>query len=254
MTDHQDRAPEAALTRLTRLERVDLRSVSVGPMDNNAYLLTCRTTGAQVLVDAAADSDRLLALVREGSGSARLDMIVTTHSHHDHVGALEDMVGVTGATTAAGAEDAEAIAVPTRHRLHHGERLVVGQVELEVVALRGHTPGSVALVLVEPEADGAPRASVVPDARSVPEDALRGGAGPDAVPGRFHLFTGDSLFPGGVGNTQHDPVRFDQLFDDVVERLFDRFGDDTVVHPGHGSPTTLGAERPHLDAWRSRGW
>jgi glyoxylase-like metal-dependent hydrolase (beta-lactamase superfamily II) len=231
MTEDRSTAADAP-SHLTRLDHVDIRSVSVGPMDNNAYLLTCRSTGAQVLVDAAADSDRLLALVREGSGSARLDLIVTTHSHHDHVGALEDMVGVTGATTAAGAEDAEDIAVPTRQRLHHGERLVVGHLEIEVVGLRGHTPGSVALVLVEPEET----------------------VEPDAVPGRAHVFSGDSLFPGGVGNTRRDPERFAQLFDDVVERVFDRFGDDTVVHPGHGAPTTLGAERPHLDEWRSRGW
>lgn len=230
MNDEKSSGP--APTRLARLDRVDLRSVSVGPMDNNAYLLTCRTTGAQVLVDAAADSDRLLALVREGSGSARLDLVVTTHSHHDHVGALEDMVGVTGATTAAGADDAEAIAFPTRQRLHHGERLVAGQVELEVVSLRGHTPGSVALVLVEPD--------------EVTE--------PDAVAGRVHVFTGDSLFPGGVGSTDHDPERFAQLLGDVEERIFARFRDDTVVHPGHGAPTTLGAERPHLEEWRSRGW
>lgn len=232
MSDERSTAPGGAPTRTTRLDRVDLRAVSVGPMDNNAYLLTCRTTGAQVLVDAAADSDRLLALVREGSGSARLDLIVTTHSHHDHVGALEDMVGVTGATTAAGADDAEEIAVPTRERLHHGERLVAGQIELEVVALRGHTPGSVALVLVEPD--------------EVTE--------PDAVAGRAHVFSGDSLFPGGVGNTNRDPARFAQLLGDVDERIFGRFRDDTVVHPGHGDPTTLGAERPHLDEWRSRGW
>lgn len=231
MSDIHDPAAGSP-THLTRLDQVEIRSVSVGPMDNNAYLLTCRSTGAQVLVDAAADSDRLLALVREGSGSARLDLIVTTHSHHDHVAALEDMVGVTGAATAAGADDAEAIAFPTRQRLHHGERLVVGRLELEVVGLRGHTPGSVALVLVEPEETTEP----------------------DAVPGRAHVFSGDSLFPGGVGNTQRDPQRFGQLLDDVVERLFDRFRDDTVVHPGHGAPTTLGAERPHLDAWRSRGW
>lgn len=232
MSDEPSSVPVGAPTRMTRLDRVDLRSVSVGPMDNNAYLLTCRTTGAQVLVDAAADSDRLLALVREGSGSARLDVVVTTHSHHDHVGALEDMIGVTGATTAAGADDAEAIVVPTRQRLHHGERLVAGQIELEVVALRGHTPGSVALVLVEPD--------------EVTE--------PDAVAGRAHVFSGDSLFPGGVGNTNRDPERFAQLLGDVEERIFGRFQDDTVVHPGHGAPTTLGTERPHLDVWRSRGW
>ena len=93
-------------TALRRLDEVDIRKVQVGSMGNNAYLLTCRRGGHQVLIDAAADSDRLLEVVREGSGSARLDLIVTTHRHRDHHGALEDMVAVTGAHTAAGVEDA----------------------------------------------------------------------------------------------------------------------------------------------------
>ena len=93
---------------------------------------------------------------------------------------------------------------------------------LEAIALRGHTPGSIAFATT----DGDP----------------------------VLLFTGDSLFPGGVGNTRNDPQRFEQLFADVSERLFDRFGDDAIVYPGHGAETTLGAERPALPEWRERGW
>lgn len=214
------------------LDRVEIRKASVGPTDNNAYLLTCRDTGHQLLVDAAADSDRLVALVREGSASARLDVIVTTHSHRDHHSALQDVVGVTGALTAAGVEDVAQIPVPTRRPLRGGDTILVGHVALQVVVLRGHTPGSVALVHTEPD-----------DARA-----------PGAVPGRSHVFTGDSLFPGGVGNTQRDPDRFARLLGDVTERLFERYRDDTWVYPGHGADTTLGAERPHLAAWRERGW
>lgn len=215
-----------------RLDDVDLRKAEVGPMGNNAYLLTCRHSGRQVLIDAAADSDRLLDLVREGSSSSALDLIITTHRHRDHHGALEDLVAVTGAHTAAGAADAEAIGVPIRHRLLDGEKLAVGSITLEVIALRGHTPGSVALLLTEPA--------------EVNE--------PGAARGRAHLFTGDSLFPGGLGNTDHDAARFEQLFDDVTTKVFDRLPDDTWVYPGHGADTTLGAERPHLATWRARGW
>lgn len=219
-------------TALRRLDDVDIRKAQVGPMGNNAYLLTCRRGGHQVLIDAAADSDRLLALVREGSSSSALELIITTHQHRDHHGALEDMVAVTGAPTAAGAPDAEAIGVPIKHRLHDGEVLTVGCLNLEVIALRGHTPGSVALLLTEPA--------------QVHE--------PGAMPGRAHLFTGDSLFPGGLGNTGGDPERFTQLFEDVTTKVFDRLPDDTWVYPGHGDDTTLGAERPHLASWRARGW
>ena len=219
-------------TALRRLDAVDIRKTQVGPMGNNAYLLTCRRSGHQVLIDAAADADRLLEFVREGSSSSQLELIITTHSHRDHHGALEDMVAVTGARTAAGAADAEAIGVPIRQRLHDGEAVTVGSLTLEVITLRGHTPGSIALLVTEPS--------------EVHEHG--------AVAGRAHLFTGDSLFPGGLGNTGRDPERFTQLYDDLTTKVFDRLPDSTWVYPGHGDDTTLGAERPHLASWQARGW
>jgi glyoxylase-like metal-dependent hydrolase (beta-lactamase superfamily II) len=200
-----------------------IRRVSVSEMDNNCYLLTCRATGEQLLVDAADDAERLRALVHEGSPVGRLDTVVTTHQHWDHHRALPAVVAATGARTAAGEDDADALPVPVDVRLRHGDTITVGEVSLDVVHLRGHTPGSVALV--HHGADGS-----------------------------THVFTGDSLFPGGVGNTQGDPARFTALVDDVEERLFGTLPDSTVVHPGHGAGTTLGAERPHLAEWRARGW
>ena len=207
-------------------EVLEIRSVSVGPMDNNAYLLTERKDGAQLLVDAADEPERLLELLREGSSSARLDAVVTTHRHPDHHRALASVVALTGAASLTGAEDADAVQeathIPVARRLHHGDVVTVGHVTLEVIALRGHTPGSVALAYREPV-------------------------------GRVHLFTGDSLFPGGPGATR-SPEAFASLMADLTERVCDRFDDDTVVHPGHGRGTTLGDERPHLDEWRARGW
>lgn len=220
---------------VTRLDRWTLRALSVGPMDNNAYLLTCRTSGAQLLVDAAAEPDRLLALVREGSPDGRVDLVVTTHRHGDHLGALADVLRATDAPHAAGADDADAVAAAagtTRPRaLRHGETLRVGALEVGVVALRGHTPGSVALAVQEPT------------------DAVA----PGAVPSRTHLLTGDSLFPGGPGRTG-DARAFTRLMADLEERVFGPLPDDTRVLPGHGRATTLGAERPHLPAWHARGW
>ncbi|MFI2752230.1 MBL fold metallo-hydrolase [Cellulomonas sp. P22] len=217
------------------LDALTVRKASVGGMDNNAYLLTCRRTGAQLLVDAAADADRLLDLVREGSATARLDTVVTTHRHRDHLGALASVVAVTGALTCAGADDAHAISVeagvPVHERLHDGATVTFGDVVLDVIGLRGHTPGSVALAYREPA-----------DARA-----------DGAVPGRTHLFTGDSLFPGGPGRTSGGED-FDSLMDDLEERVFAQFPDDTWVYPGHGNDTTLGVERPHLGEWRARRW
>ncbi|WP_445337375.1 MBL fold metallo-hydrolase [Clavibacter sp. CFBP 8614] len=202
---------------------VEIRKASVGPMDNDAYLLTDLDSGERLLVDAAADVDRLLALVAEPDPVGRLAVVVTTHGHADHHGALAALLDATGATSAVGAADAGDLPVDADRRLAHGDEVAFGGVTVGVVALRGHTPGSVALVL-EP-GDGS-----------------------------VHLFTGDSLFPGGVGNTGGDADRFRQLVDDVEERLFARFPDDAIVHPGHGDATTLGAERGSLAGWRARGW
>ena len=213
------------------LDELTIRKASVGPGDNNAYLLTCRGSGDQLLVDAAADPDRLLSLVREGSRSARLHRVVTTHGHRDHHGALESLVAVTGAEVAAGADDAGALPVPVTRRLRHGDVLPLGHLTLQVIALRGHTPGSVALAYREP----------------------LHAAAPGATPGRGHLFTGDSLFPGGPGATG-SPDDFRSLMTDLENRVFSVLDDGTWVYPGHGADTTLGVERPHLPEWWARGW
>lgn len=198
-----------------------IRKASVSAQDNNAYLVTCAVTGEQLLIDAADDAARLLALVREGGGG--LARLVTTHQHWDHHRALREVLAATGARSAAGRDDAGALPVPPDELLDHGDTVTVGRLTLEVIHLRGHTPGSVTLVLRS--ADGS-----------------------------VHAFTGDSLFPGGVGNTQGDPERFAALIADVEQRLFAVLPDETWVYPGHGKDTTLGAERPQLGEWRARGW
>ncbi|MFI5735731.1 MBL fold metallo-hydrolase [Kribbella sp. NPDC051587] len=201
------------------LARLMITKVAVGPMNNNAYLLRCRQTDEQVLIDAANDAATLLTLIGDG-GLAR---IVTTHRHGDHWQALAEVVAKTGATTVAGRFDAEGIDVPTDQLADEGDQIAVGDCRLRVIHLVGHTPGSIALVYDDP--DGAP-----------------------------HVFTGDCLFPGGVGNTEKDPKRFESLLNDVDTKLFGTLPDETWVYPGHGADTTLGTERPHLAEWRERGW
>ncbi|GAB7180477.1 MBL fold metallo-hydrolase [Kitasatospora sp. Ki12] len=200
------------------LAHLIITKVAVGPYDNNAYLLRCRATDEQLLIDAAADAPVLLETVGDD-----LETVVTTHRHQDHWGALAEVVATTGARTAAGEHDAEGIPVPTELLLADGERLRVGDVELTVRHLVGHTPGAIVLIYDDPQ-------------------------------GHPHVFTGDCLFPGGVGNTWGDPEAFRTLFRDVNEKIFDALPDEAWVYPGHGNDTTLGAERPHLDEWRERGW
>ncbi|MGW5880486.1 MBL fold metallo-hydrolase [Nocardiopsis terrae] len=203
---------------LRQLSNLTITKLAVGPMDNNAYLLRCRGTGEAVLIDAAAEPDRILELIGE-EGLAR---VVTTHRHQDHWQALAEVVGQTGARTVAHPEDAEELPVSVDEPVTHGGTVPVGDCVLTVIHLRGHTPGSIALRYDDPG-------------------------------GRTHLFTGDSLFPGGVGKTWSDGD-FRTLFGDVSERVFGALADDTWVYPGHGKDTTLGAERPHLAEWRERGW
>jgi glyoxylase-like metal-dependent hydrolase (beta-lactamase superfamily II) len=195
---------------------------SVGPMDNNAYLVTCSSTGQSLLIDAANDPQLLVELV--GEYAPKLALIVTSHQHFDHWQALAAVAEATGAPTAAHQLDAEPLPVAPDRLLAGGDTVDIGDLTFDVIHLRGHTPGSLAL-------------------------ALR----PSGERTATHLFTGDCLFPGGVGKTW-EPGAFEELLGDVSSRLFDVYGDDTVVYPGHGDDTTLGAERPHLQDWRERGW
>ena len=195
-----------------------ISKLAVGPYDNNSYLLRCRSTGDQILIDAAADPDRLLDLI----GPDGLSLIITTHRHPDHWQALSTIAERTGAPTAVHVDDAPGIPVRTDILLNDDDRLEVGDCALDVIHLVGHTPGSIALLYDDP--DGAP-----------------------------HLFTGDCLFPGGVGKT-HTPEDFDSLLTGVVARVFNQLPDETWVYPGHGADTTIGAERPSLAEWKERGW
>jgi glyoxylase-like metal-dependent hydrolase (beta-lactamase superfamily II) len=192
-------------------------------MSNNCYLLRCNATGAQALIDAAAAPETLLPLI----GSAGLTTVITTHQHWDHHRALADVVRETGAQVVAGEPDADAITeqtgVPVDRRVTDGDRIAVGECELEVIRITGHTPGSICLLYRDPA-------------------------------GHPHLFTGDSLFPGGVGGTFGDADAFVSLIGDVETKLFGELPDETWFYPGHGSDSTLGAERPKLAEWRERGW
>ncbi|MCQ9368401.1 MBL fold metallo-hydrolase [Brevibacterium sp. 91QC2O2] len=207
---------------------VTVRWISVSDMENNVYLLTSAATGAQVLIDAAADAPAIRELIAAGSGSAPV-AILTTHRHWDHVRALAEIAG-TGAEgntipVYAGADDAQAVAeesgAPVDRQINHLEDLAFPGFTLHAVKLRGHTPGSIAYVL----ADGA----------------------------QTIIFSGDSLFPGGPGKTWNE-ADFDSLMADLQARIFAVYPDDALVLPGHGDTTTLGAERPHIPEWLARRW
>ena len=196
-----------------------ITKVCTPPFTNNCYLLRCTETGDTLLVDAAGDAPTLLRLVGDG----RLVAVLETHGHWDHQQALAEVVAATSAPVLAHAGDAADLPVPVDRLLEDGDAVQVGRQTVSVVHLEGHTPGSLAVLY-------------------------------EGDPERPHLFSGDSLFPGGPGNTEKDPSRFTALMDDLERKVFGPLPDETWVYPGHGADTTLGAERPSLPGWRERGW
>ena len=218
------------MTNTIETEHVVVRSVAVSEMSNNVYLITAKESGSQVLIDAADDADAIKGLIASGaedtSADPVLQAIITTHQHWDHIRALSaTSAAFPDAMTIAGSEDAEAITraegVEIARAVDHLDVGDFGGFVLQAIALRGHTPGSIALLL----RDG----------------------------GETILFSGDSLFPGGPGKTGNN-VDFTSLMDDLEERVFGQLPDETKVLPGHGDGTTLGDERPKLAEWRERGW
>lgn len=220
MTDYTGRVTVGGPIDVRRLPALTIVKLAVGFLSNNVYLLRCTASGEGLLIDAADEASRIRELVTfEGPP---VSAILTTHRHPDHWQALAAIADEAGAAIYAGDADADALPVAADERLQQGDTITVGDLTLDVIALRGHTPGSVAVVYRDPS--GIP-----------------------------HLFTGDSLFPGGVGKTT-TPADFQSLIDDVDKRIFDVLPDETWVYPGHGDDTTLGVERPHLGEWRARGW
>lgn len=198
-------------------DNLTLHQISVSEMDNNCYLLV--SGDEALLIDAADDARALLSLAEEAG--ARITAVLTTHRHPDHHRALVAVLEETGATHYAPFLDAPALPADVNVALNDGDTLPFAGHEFPVAILRGHTPGGAALAA--------------------------------EIDGQTHLFVGDSLFPGGLGKTTSESD-FVRLFKDVTERIFEKFDDAAIVHPGHGEGTTLGAERPHLDDWWERRW
>ena len=199
---------------------------------SNAYII--RTPGDVLIIDTGADAgqmDRILSLVEDLLREApRPVTLFFTHCHADHWLGLEQVVAATGATTYAAEPEVTEIPIATDVALHDGDKIRLGDTTLEVAWLTGH------------------RASYL---EHVSTSAALIYRDPD---GSAHVFAGDCLFPGGIGNTCDDPAAFTELLNDVAQKLFAARPDKTTVYPGHGADTTLGAERPSLAEWANRSW
>ncbi len=192
----------------------EVHQIVVGSMDNNVYVIRCRSTGDALLVDAANEHEALLEIcTRLG-----VRQVVETHGHWDHIQAVPAVreAGISVAVT-----EADAAMLPSYDLLlTDDEQLRVGDLHIRTLATPGHTPGSICF----------------------------------AVEGTPLLFSGDTLFPGGPGNTSFEGGDFASIITSIDRRIFAAFGPNTIVLPGHGSATTVGNEAPHLQEWVDRGW
>jgi len=192
----------------------EVHKVVVGPMDNNVYVVRCKQTGDAVLVDAANEHEQLLELCRD----LGVRQVIETHGHWDHIQAVP---AVREAGYSVGVTAADAGMLPSYDLLLEDDTVIeVGDMRLRTIATPGHTPGSMCF----------------------------------SVEGTPLLFSGDTLFPGGPGNTKFPGGDFPTIIRSIEDRLFSPFGADTVVLPGHGDDTTIGTERPRLQEWVDRGW
>ncbi len=192
----------------------EVHQIVVGPMDNNVYILRCKRSGEAMLIDAANEHEALLPICRD----LGVNQVVETHGHWDHIQAVPAVrdAGISVAVTSA-----DAAMLPSYDLiLEDDETLEVGDLRIRTLATPGHTPGSISF----------------------------------AVEGTNLLFTGDTLFPGGPGNTSFEGGDFDTIITSIDRRIFARFAPGTLVLPGHGNSTTVGEEAPHLQEWADRGW
>lgn len=192
----------------------EVHQIVVGPMDNNVYVVRCRRTGDAVLIDAANEHEALLDICQRLS----VQRVVETHGHWDHIQAVP---AVREAGISVSVTQADAGMLPSYDLiLEDDELFTMGDLRIRTLATPGHTPGSICF----------------------------------AVEGTPLLFSGDTLFPGGPGNTSFEGGDFPTIIESIDRRIFAAFGADTVVLPGHGDATTVGNEAPHLQEWVDRGW
>ena len=194
---------------------VEVHKLIVGPYDNNVFVIRCRATGDAVLIDAANEHEKLLELCTQ-LGVRR---VLETHGHWDHIQAIPAMreAGYEVAVTAADAPRLKDVGYDVF--IDDAEVIEVGNLRLLAIHNPGHTEGSISFAVADTPL----------------------------------LFTGDTLFPGGPGNTALEGGDFTTIIDSIDNKLF-TFPSDTIVLPGHGLDTTIGAERPHLQTWVDRGW
>jgi glyoxylase-like metal-dependent hydrolase (beta-lactamase superfamily II) len=216
-TEYENLGQHVLLDRTVKMHfedsQAEIHKLVVGPVDNNVFVLRCKETGEAVMIDAANEHEKLLELCR----TLNVRKVLETHGHWDHIQAVP-AVRDAGYEVGVTADDAKML--PSYDFVLDDDTMIeVGHLRLHTITTPGHTPGSICFRL-----EGSPV-----------------------------LFSGDTLFPGGPGNTAPADADFSTIIRSIEDRLF-TLPPDLIVMPGHGLDTTIGTERPHLQEWIDRGW
>ena len=189
---------------------VKITKINMGPYNNNGYIVICPETNEGIIIDTPAEPEKLLGAI----GDVQIKSILITHKHQDHLLGFDEITGTVQVPVGIGTDDADGLPRPPQIDLKDGMVIKFGNQEMTVLDTPGHTEGATCFLIGK------------------------------------HLFSGDTLFPGGPGKTR-SPEAFQQVVDSITKKLL-VLPDDTAVYPGHGDDTTIGKAREEYQAFASK--
>jgi glyoxylase-like metal-dependent hydrolase (beta-lactamase superfamily II) len=187
-----------------------IRKIETAPYGTNAYILVCQVTQECVLIDTPGEAAKIIGEM-EGTNPK---LILITHSHFDHTGALRELKVSLNIPVAAHPDDSNRLPLTPNVDLNDGESVLFGNMNLEVLHTPGHTPGSLCFIYDR------------------------------------YLFSGDTLFPAGPGRTS-TPAAFEQIVRSLKKKIFP-LPENTLIYPGHGASTILKKEKEEFAVFSSR--